>query len=126
MKKSSKKFVGGLMVVILIATIGAVLVSAQDGESNRYSAQQKFFYGRRNMCESKISFYDLTEEQKEEIKEIVENLKEDGATPEEIRIAVMEKLDEYGVLDERLGNAIRNTEQRLNMLERKQELREEG
>ena len=46
----------------------------------------------------KAPFYsDLTDEQKEEIKTIVEELREDGASREEIKAAVDSKLTEWGI-----------------------------
>jgi len=43
-----------------------------------------------------------------------------------MRTAIQEKLDEFGVLDTRLDNEIAQTEQRLTILNRQKELRNEG
>lgn len=52
--------------------------------------------------------------------------RDQNATPEEIQTAIQEKLDEYGVLDTQLDNEIAQTEQRLIILNRQKELRNEG
>jgi len=136
MKKSSKKFVGGLMVVMTISTIGVILVSAQSIESDIQDIYQKPFEGRWKMCrpepfkfnETRVGpfSYNLTEEQQTEINEIMENLRESGANCSEIRAAIQEKLDEYGIFDVQLDNAIQQTQQRLEILNRKKELRNQG
>ena len=126
-KTTIKKLVGGLLVVMIIATIGTVIVSAQTDESTETDEQTKTFLGHHPLMNGpKPFFYNLTEDQQAEIDTLRDELIEQGATCEEIRDAIMEKLDEYGVLDEQLENEIANTEQRLNMLERKKELRSEG
>ena len=45
---------------------------------------------------------------------------------EEINEAITEKLDEWGILDNRLDDAIEQTEMRLEILNRQKELREQG
>ena len=107
MKKITKQIFGGLMVLAILGTIGAVVVSAHPG-----------------------FFSELTDEQKAELKETRETLIEEGATCEEIREAMHEQLESYGIdlptRDEMLDERINSTKQRLNILERKKELREEG
>jgi len=136
MKTTSKKFIGGLMVVMIITTIGVILVSAQSIGSDSQDIYQKPFDGRWQMCrpepfisnETRVRpfFYNLTEEQQNELKELMENLKESGANCSEIKAAIQEKLDEYGILDEQLDNAIQQTQQRLDILNREKELRNQG
>ena len=135
MKTTIKKFVGGLMVVMIIATIGVIITSAQTDETNSDDIYQKPFEDKQQLCEKPFMlneirigpfFYNLTEEQKTELKELIQNLKESGANSSEIRNAIQDKLDEYGVLDEQLDNAIEETELRLNILNREKELREQG
>lgn len=136
MKTTSKKFVGGLMVVMIFTAIGVILVNAQSIESDSQDIYQKPFEGRWQMCrpepfisnETRVGpfFYNLTEEQKNELKELMENLKESGANCSEIKAAIQEKLDEYGILDEQLDNAIQQTQQRLDILNREKELRTQG
>ncbi len=136
MKKTNKKFVGGLMVVMIIATIGVIIVNAQTNETSIDNIYPKLFEGRRQMCipgsfitnETRIGpfFYNLTEEQKTELKELIQSLKDSGANSSEIRKVIQEKLDEYGVFDDRLNNAIQETEKRLEILNREKELRDQG
>jgi hypothetical protein len=136
MKTTSKKFVGGLVVVVMIATIGVIITRAQTGDTSNDDANQKLFEGRRKMCgpgpypsnETRIEpfFYNLTEEQKTELNELIQSLRESGANSSEIRDAIQQKLDEYGVLDEQLNKSIEETQQRLKILNREKELREQG
>jgi DNA-binding transcriptional MerR regulator len=136
MNKTSKKLVGGFMVVILVATIGVIIVSAQNDETSGKAAENTTFWGRRQMCGpepfasniTKINcfFYNLTEEQQTELNELVQSLKEQGANFSEIRKAIQEKLDEWGILDKQLDNEIAQTEQRLSILNREKELRDQG
>ena len=130
MKKVSKKLLGGFIVVILVATIGAIFASAQSDDEtemdtpeqyNRCFREPGFMHiGDRNL------FYELTDEQEEEIVQLKETMIADGATCEEIKEVIMQKLDEWGILDNRLDNAIEQTEQRLEILNRQKELREQG
>ena len=130
MKKTSKKIVGGLMVVMFIATIGAVIASAVDVETNEDDARQTTFWGRQPMCGEPPFIAELTVEQREELDYLLTSLKEEGATPPEIHDAVQQKLAEFGIevstLDEKLDIQIERTEQRLEILNRKDELREQG
>jgi hypothetical protein len=102
MKKTSKKILGGLMVGMLVATIGAVIASAQP------------------------FFSDLTDEQKAELKETRDALMEEGATCQEIKDAMHEQLESYGIefptREEILDKRIEQTEQRLEILKRTREL----
>lgn len=146
MKTTNKKFVGGLMVVMIISTIGVIIVSAQTNETSDDNIYPKLFEGRRQMCipgsfisnETKIgpflsnetrighNFYNLTDEQQTELKELIQSLKDSGANSSEIRKAIQEKLDKYGVFDNQLNNAIQETEKRLQILNREKELRDQG
>ncbi|MFH1101047.1 MAG: hypothetical protein V1726_03315 [Methanobacteriota archaeon] len=126
MKKISKKLIGSLMVGMMIATIGVVFVSAQTDKTNGTMTQQPVFRGERRMFGQQPFFSDLTEEQQVEIDALREELKDQGATPEEIRAAIQEKLDEYGIFDQRLDNEIIQTQQHLTILNREKELRDQG
>ena len=136
MKTTSKKFVGGLAVVMIIATIGVIIASAQTDDISNDDVYKKPFEGRRQMCgpgsylsnETRIEpfFYNLTEEQKTELNELMQGLRDSGANSSEIKDAIQQKLDEYGVLDEQLDNAIEETQQRLEILNREKELKEQG
>ena len=53
-------------------------------------------------------------------------LKEQNATRNETQAAIQEKLYEYGILDTQLDNEITQTEQRLTILNRQKELRDQG
>lgn len=103
MKKTSKKIFGGLMIAGLLATIGAVVASAHPG-----------------------FFFDLTDEQIEGLRERRQELRDEGATWEEIREAMCEQLDEYDVelptREEMIDMRIKLTQQRLNILKRTKEL----
>ena len=103
MKNTSKKVFGGFLVVMLIATIGAVVASAHPG-----------------------FFSEITEEQKADLKETRETLIEEGTTSEEIREAMREQLESYGIelptREEMLDKQIERTEQRLEILNRIKEL----
>ena len=126
MEKTSKKLIGGLVVVMLIATIGAVLASGQtDGTSNESNPQKTFRYGPQ-MNRLGPFTYNLTEEQRTELQTLMETLRNQNATPQEIRASIQQKLDEYGVLDKTLDNEITTTEQRLTILQREKELRNQG
>ena len=130
MKKSSKKLLGGFIVVILIATIGTIFASAQSDDETDEDTPGKFYGGFRDPgimhIGSRNLFYELTDEQEEEIVQLKESMIADGATCEEIREALMQKLDEWGILDNRLDDAIEQTEKRLEILNRQKELREQG
>lgn len=99
MKKTSKKLVGCLIIGTILAVIGVTVVSAQ--------TEDGMFWGRRGFMA------ELTEEQKEDLQ-----------------TTVQEKLEEYGIemptRDEILDRQIEQTEQRLKILNRQKELREEG
>ena len=69
---------------------------------------------------------ELTDEQQTELEELMTSLREQNASLDEIRTAIQEKLDEFGVLDTQLDNEIAQTEQRLTILNRQKELRNEG
>jgi DNA-binding transcriptional MerR regulator len=130
MKPIHKKLVGGLLVGILIATIGAALATGQtDGTTDNTTddtTPQIPFRGRHGMNRLDPFVSELTDAQQTELEELMTSLRDQNVTPEEIRTAIQEKLDEFGVLDTRLDNEIAQTEQRLTILNRQKELRNEG
>ena len=126
MKKPGPRIFGGLLVAMLIATIGAVLVSAETENAGETEEWHLPFHGRGNSFGQKSLDNELTDEQQAEIDALITGLNEEGASPEEIREAVFAKLNEMGILDEQLENAIEQTEQRLEILNREQELRDQG
>jgi ABC-type bacteriocin/lantibiotic exporter with double-glycine peptidase domain len=69
---------------------------------------------------------ELTDAQQTELEELITSLRAQNASFDEIRTAILEKLDEFGVLDTQLDNEIAQTEQRLTILNRQKELRNEG
>lgn len=107
MKKTSKKIAGGLMVFMLIATIGAVVASANPG-----------------------FLADLTDDQRQGIRDTVSSMREEGATRVEIRETIREELEGYGVelptREEMIDQRIEHTQQRLDILDRTKELVEEN
>ena len=120
-KATTKKIIGGFLIVLLVATIGAVIASADTDDSDGNEGWKFPFWGKRNMHIGIPFKSELTDEQIEELKELKENLEAEGKNPEEIREAIKEQLELYGIefptIEERLDNAIANTEQRLEVLE---------
>lgn len=134
MKNSHKKLVGGLFVGLLIATIGAALATGQTDETTKdgssdtidYIPPQFPFGDRKGLMEFGPCGSELTDEQQTELEELITSLRGQNATAFEIRTAIQEKLDEFGVFDTRLDNEIAQTQQRLTILNRQKELRDEG
>ena len=126
MKTKNKKLVGGLFVSALIVTIGVVYASAQTDTTNDDMIPQIPSGEIYRMNKFGPFAFDITNEQQTELKELMTTLREQNATPEEIQTAIQEKLDEYGLLDTQLDNEIAQTEQRLTILNRQKELRDEG
>ena len=131
-KKTTKKLVGGMLIVAMIASIGAVLVTADTDETEK--ADKPFgcfeFGGPMQERNHPLPFDELTDEQQEEINALRQDLIDQDATPEEIKEAINNKLREFGIdiptHDEILEEKIQRTSQRLDMLERKSELRQQG
>jgi hypothetical protein len=123
MRTTNKKLAGGLLIGLIITAIGAVLTTAQtDATINEtiipIPPKGKHGFGPFN--------YNLTEEQQTELENLITTLREQNATRNETQAAIQEKLDEYGVLDTQLDNEITQTEQRLAILNRQKELRNQG
>jgi len=128
MKPTHKKLVGGLLIAMLIATIGAAFATATgqtDGTTDDATPQIPFG-GRHEMNRLGPFTSELTDTQKTEFEGLMATLRNQNATPEEIKTAIQEKLDEFGVFDTRLDTEIAQTEQRLTILNRQKELRNEG
>ena len=130
MEKTSKKLIGGLLVVMIIATIGTVIAIGETEDTTEDESSNNFFWGFGGKAHMEISkgnlFYELTDEQEEELLQLKQTMIDENATCEEIQEALMEKLDEWGILDKRLDEAIEQTELRLEILNRQKELREQG
>jgi DNA-binding transcriptional MerR regulator len=127
MKKTNKKLIGGLLMsIMLIATIETALATEQTDDTSKDITPQIPFEGSHDMSGLGPYASDLTDEQQAELEELTTTLIDQNATPEEIQSTILEKLDEYGVLDIRLDNEIVRTEQRLTILNREKELRDQG
>ena len=126
MKKPVTKIVGVLMVATILATIGAVLVGAETDDASETEDWHMPFFGTEKMFGHRGMRPELSDEQQAEIDALITSLTEEGASCDEIREAIDEKLDEMGILDEQLDNAIEQTEQRLEILNRENELRDQG
>jgi hypothetical protein len=130
MKTTHKKVIGGLLVGMLLATVGVVLVTGQNDDTSSEITNtfvpQKYFDDRHGMREFGAFGSELTDEQQTELEDLMTSLREQNATHDEIRTAIQEKLDEFGVFDNRLDSEIAQTEQRLSILTRQKELRDEG
>ena len=139
-KATSKKLIGSLLIIMLLAIIGAVLVTAEisdttldeenvsveTNDETGYNDKPTTFGGRGYICGQRPFFFNLTDEQRDEIDKIVTSLREEGASCLEIREAIFAKFDEYGIWDQKLEYEINCTEKRLEILYRQKELREEG
>ena len=78
-----------LMSVLFVAVIsGGTLLTVFASDDGR----KNFSQGPRQPW-----LAELTDEQKEELKQTIEDMKEAGATHEEIREAVVAKLDAWGI-----------------------------
>ena len=125
-KTTTKKLASGLIVALILATIGAVLVTADTGDDAEDIEEWHMPFKGRGIFGIKELRSDLTDEQQIEIDELITSLDEEGATSEEIREAVNQLFDEWGILDERLDSVIEYTEEKLAILERTNELRDQG
>jgi Spy/CpxP family protein refolding chaperone len=135
-----KKLTAVLMAAMIIGTIGAVFATAQtDGTTPDITTQKtfrntqdqnrtRFFDG--NMTQGIGMFgcfdYNLTTDQQTELQQLMTTLRDQNATPQEMQSAIQQKLEEFGVFDTQLDNQIAQTEQRLTILNREKELRNQG
>jgi hypothetical protein len=126
MKKSSKKLIGGLMIGMLLATIGVALAREHTNDTTGTFTERPQFKGGRCMGGPLPFFYNLTDEQQTEIDALRQQLMKQNATATEIRTAIQAKLDEFGVFDKQLDSEIQQTEQQLQILNREKELRNLG
>ena len=134
MKTTHKKLVGGLLVGLLIATVGAAFATGQTDDTTDDATRDTTTDSLLQMpCGDRPGMIglgqyasELTDEQQTELEELMTSLREQNASPDEMRTAIQQKLDEFGVLDTQLDNEIAQTEQRLTILNRQKELRDEG
>ena len=127
-KTTTKKLASSLIIAALVALVGAVLVTADTSEDTDETEEWPIpseGFERMHGHGSQI-YNELTDDQQAEVEELIESLNEEGASAEEIQDAVSQLLDDMGVLDERLDNAITHAEEQLEILNRQKELREEG
>jgi hypothetical protein len=121
-----KKIIGGIAIVMMVATIGAVFATAQTNGANQSGTAQHTFRDRVPMNGLRPCGYNLTADQQAELEALMTTLQNENATPQQIRQAIQTKLEEYGVYDIQLNNDITQTEQRLTILNREKELRTQG
>lgn len=126
MKTTKKKLVSGLLIGLFITTIGTVLVTAETDDTNEETDTLCPPEGHHGMNRFELFGCYLTEDQQLEIEDLLEKLRQENATREEIKEAIQEKLDEYGVLDMQLDDEIEQAEQELAILKRQKELRDQG
>lgn len=96
----------GIIVVIaggllLVSAIGLSMAS-DNSDSSSGSAFERPRWAGDGDCDEEpkmrmLDRFNLTEEQKEEIRDTVISMKEDGADRDEIRDTVIEMLEDYGV-----------------------------
>jgi hypothetical protein len=130
MKTTHKKLVGGLFVSLLITTVGAVFATAQTDDTTNDATDNtlpQISFGERHGMNGLGPYAsELTDEQQTELEKLMTSLREQNASFNETRTAIKQKLDEFGVFDTQLDNEITQTEQRLTILNREKELRNEG
>jgi DNA-binding transcriptional MerR regulator len=123
MKTTNKKLVGGLLIGLLVTAVGAVLATAETQTTTDETTLQIPFWGRHEFGPFS---YDLTDDQQAELQDLITTLRNQNVSREEIQAAIQDKLDEFGVLDAQLNSEIEQTQQRLTMLNRQKELRDQG
>jgi hypothetical protein len=136
-----KKLIAGLMAAMIIGTIGAVFATAQtDGTTpdittqkmprNNTQDQNRTRFFDDNMTHEMSMFgcfgYNLTTDQQTELQQLMTTLRDQNATPQEMQSAIQQKLEEFGVFDTQLDDQITQTEQRLTILNREKEFRNQG
>ena len=129
-KSTQKKILGGTLIVAFLATLGAVLVTAETDDITKDENTFLGFECDRRMGDRQPFFSELSEEKQQEINKLSQQLIEEDSTPEEMRTAIGEKLAEFGVelpdRDEMLDEQIQHATQHLEILDLKKQLREEG
>ena len=84
------KIIAGLLVFALVAsTIGVVSALNINGFSNPVTAEERPI----RLC----YMNNLTDEQRQDIRQMVMDLRDSGATPEEIRSEMQKLLEEMGI-----------------------------
>lgn len=140
---------GVLVAISLLVIIGAIFASAQMDDTNQ-NTKTRWPMGDKSQVRDQNSFYrnnttslppewghqsmgwrtpyihGLTAEQQNDLNTTIATLQQQGATQQEIRAAIQQKLDEFGIFDTQLTNEINQTQQRLTILNREKELRTQG
>lgn len=124
--KARKKLIAGLMAAMIIATIGAVYATDQTDGTTPDTPSHETLRDKHDMNRMVPFACNLTIEQQTELQQLITTLRDQNATSQEIRAAIQQKLEEFGVFDAQLENQIAQTEQRLAILNREKELRDEG
>jgi hypothetical protein len=135
-----KKLIAGILAAMIIGTIGAVFATAQTDGTTPDSTTQKM--SRNTKDQNRTRFFDdnmtnemgmfrcfnynLTIDQQTELQQLMTTLRDQNATPQDMQSAIQQKLEEFGVFDTQLDNQIAQTEQRLTILNREKELRNQG
>jgi len=126
MKMTRKKLVAGLLIGTLIATIGATFATGAIDDTTTNTTVLSPTDTNHGMYGIGPFASNLTDEQQTEIWTLITSLRDENATPEEMKAAIQNKLDEFGVLDTWLSSEITQTENKLAILNRQKELRDEG
>jgi hypothetical protein len=126
MKTTHKKLVAGLLISTLIASIGATFASGALDDTTTTTTVLPPTDTNHGMYGIGPFASNLTDEQQTEIWNLITSLRKENATPEEMKAAIQNKLDQFGVLDTWLSSEINQTEQKLAILSRQKELRDEG
>jgi hypothetical protein len=126
MKTTRKKLAAGLLIGTLIASIGATFAAGAIDDASSNTTVLPPTNTRQGMYGIGPFASNFTDEQQTEIWNLITSLREENATPEMMKAAIQNKLDEFGVLDTWLSSEITQTEQKLTILNRQKELRDEG
>ena len=126
MKTTRKKLVAGLLIGTLIVSIGATFATGALDDATTNTTVLPPTDTNHGMYGIGPFASNLTDEQQTEMWSLITSLREENATPEEMKAAIQNKLDQFGVLDIWLSSEINQTEQKLAILNRQKELRDEG
>lgn len=135
---------GGLLAIVLIAGLGTVYATTAQTNSNSQTtapsipSNQSGFHGRCGRFNGTApdmprgpmmaGFYgmNLTASQRAQLNKTMQTLRAQNATPQEMRAAMFQQLEAFGVLDAQLNASLSSTQRRLTILNREKELRSQG
>lgn len=126
MKTTHKKLAAGLLIGTLIASIGATFATGALDDPTINTSVLPPTNTTQGMYGIGPFASNLTDEQQTEIWSLITSLRDENATPEEMKVAIQNKLNEFSVLDTWLSSEITQTEKKLAILSRQKELRDEG